>query len=102
MKLTRTTTYNDETTLELPPQDAIEQVVAILEKHGAYLDRPDASAVHAVVGSGALNMNSAEVDVRVEPVGENRSRVIVNASAEEGLIKQRTAEKAVTRIIAEL
>lgn len=102
MKLTRTTTYSDQTTLELPPQDAIEQVVAILGKHGAYLDRPDASVVRAVVGSGALNMNPAEVEIRVEPIGETRSRVHVEATAEEGLIKQRTAEKAVTRIIAGL
>lgn len=102
MKLTRTTTYRDETTLDLPPEAAIERILAVLEEHSADLERPSPLLVRALVGSGALNLNSAEVEIRVESVGESRSRIVLEASAEEGLIKQRTAEKAVTRIVAEL
>ena len=95
-------THHDEITLDLSPDDALARVVAVLEKHNADLDCSEPAVVRSVVGSGALNMNPAEVEVRVEPLGDTQSRVLVDASAEEGLIKQRTAEKAVTRIIAEL
>ena len=42
-----------------------------------------------------MNMNPAVVDVHVHPGG----RIVVEAAAKEGLIPQRTAQKAVRQVI---
>ena len=59
---------------------------------------PDEHQVRGVIGSGALDMNPAVVDVHVRPGG----RVVVHAAAKEGLIPQRTARKAVRKVIESL
>jgi hypothetical protein len=51
--------------------------------------------VRGVIGSGAMNMNPAVVDVHVRSGG----RVIVCSAGKEGLIPQRTAKKAVRQVI---
>ena len=56
----------------------------------------------AVVGSGFFKMNPAVVHVQVATIGERASDVSITAAAKEGLIKQRTAEKAVGRFREEL
>ena len=58
----------------------------------------DEHQVRGVIGSGALDMNPAVVDVHVRPGG----RVVVHAAAKEGLIPQRTARKAVRKVIESL
>ena len=50
-----------------------------------------------IVYAGAANLNPAVVSVKVEG-----SRVYIQAYAKEGLIKQKTAEKAVETVIREL
>jgi hypothetical protein len=57
--------------------------------------------VSAVVPSGFWNMNPALVTVAVSP-REQRTRVRISAYALEGLIKQRAARKAATRIAESL
>lgn len=61
----------------------------------AHFDLPVFSAI---IGSGALNMNPAVVCVVVEGMDEANTNIHISGSAKEGLIKQRTAEKAVMRI----
>jgi hypothetical protein len=54
--------------------------------------------VRGVVGSGWLNMNPTVVDIHVRPDG----RLTVHAAAKEGPIRQKTAPKAVRRVIEAL
>lgn len=54
--------------------------------------------VSGVIGSGAMNMNPAVI-IGVIYTVEGRTTVLVKAVAKEGLIKQKTAEKAVKRIV---
>ena len=43
-------------------------------------------------------MNPAVVSITILPVSDSESSILIEAAAKEGLIKQRTAEKAVTRL----
>ena len=54
--------------------------------------------IRGVIGAGALDMNPAVVDVDVRPGG----RLVVRAAGKEGLIPQRTARKAVRKVIDSL
>jgi hypothetical protein len=54
--------------------------------------------VRGLVGSGWLDMNPTVVDVDVRPDG----RTTVRAAAKEGLINQKTAPKAVRRVVETL
>lgn len=55
--------------------------------------------VRSVVGSGFLNMNPTYVIAVLEP---DLGRIGVAAHAKEGLIRQRSAQKAVGRIFSQL
>jgi hypothetical protein len=52
-----------------------------------------------VVGGGFLNMNPAVVEVRIAPLDDGSCRASLTGTAKEGRIKQRTAEKAVRRVL---
>jgi hypothetical protein len=100
----RLSSSSAEGTLEVPmnAREALGQAFKALTELGEIL--PDeiehaAPALRAVVGSGALGMNPAVVDLSVEPVTESLAKVTIRATAKEGLIKQHTAEKAVKRVI---
>lgn len=56
------------------------------------------SDLDGVVGSGFLGLNPTVVRVRVSASDRGGTRVIVEAAAKEGLIKQRSAERAVDRL----
>jgi hypothetical protein len=64
---------------------------------------PDAAGpeptVAGVVGGGFMNMNPAVVEVRIAPLVGGGCRASVTGTAKEGLIKQRTGEKAVRRVL---
>jgi hypothetical protein len=92
--------HEEEIELRAPdPEQLVQDVVA---HHGRVVRaQPDATgafAVRGVVGGGALGLNPAVVDVVVRPGG----RVAVRAAAKEGLIPQKTAQKAVRRVIESL
>ncbi len=83
--------------LALPPEDAARLAEDVLDHHGrAVWSRGD--RVRGVIGAGAMDMNPAVVDVVVCPGG----RLAVHAAAKEGLIPQRTAQKAVRKTIDSL
>ena len=68
--------------------------------HGKLIDTlelDEGVEIKAMVGSGYMNMNPAIVSIFVTK-HDHGSNVIVKATAKEGLIKQRTSEKAVRRI----
>lgn len=92
-----------ELELDLPeaPDAALRRAREILSEEGDPRDLGEeaaaARAVSAVVPSGFWNMNPALVTVAVAPK-EQGTRVRIGAYALEGLIKQRAARKAATRI----
>ena len=100
----RTTKVDDfELELDLPeaPDAALRRAREVLSEEGDLRDLGDdwgaAPAVSAVVPAGFWNMNPALVTVAVAP-HEQGTRVRIVAYALEGLIKQRAARKAATRI----
>ncbi|MFZ0666140.1 MAG: hypothetical protein WAM97_10320 [Acidimicrobiales bacterium] len=100
MALTRTTDHNEELTVDLGFAEALASVVAAYQKVGKVKSIQEKfGRVVGSVGSGTLNMNKATVTVIVEQIDNSRSKVSFKASAQEGLIQQNTAAKAVTRIL---
>ena len=96
-----------ELELDLPeaPDEALRKAREVLSEEGDPRDLGEdsaaARAVSAVVPSGFWNMNPALVTVAVAP-REQGTRVRIGAYALEGLIKQRAARKAATRIAESL
>jgi hypothetical protein len=54
------------------------------------------------IRSGTGNMNSATVTCSVEILGAQQSRLNIGATAQEGLIKQHTAPRAISRLLDHL
>jgi hypothetical protein len=95
-----------ELELDLPeaPDAALRRAREVLSEEGDLRElgeNASAPAVSAVVPSGWLNMNPALVTVAVAPQ-EQATRVRIGAYALEGLLKQRAARKAATRIAESL
>jgi hypothetical protein len=59
----------------------------------------ESGPIVGVVGGGFLNKNPAVVEIRVAPIDDGRCRATLGGTAKEGRIKQRTAEKAVRRVL---
>src|SRR5437762_5534294 len=101
-----TETFRSSLRIEADAREVLQAVFRILVSMGEITDESaEASGrprISTVVGSGFLRMNPALVHVQVVPASEHASEVIVSAAAKEGLIKQRTAEKAVGRFREEL
>lgn len=57
------------------------------------------ASLTGVLGAGFFNMNPEAVQVEVLIVTDIACTVRIQAAAKEGLIRQRTAEKAVQRVI---
>ena len=98
-------TRHHEEAVELPavlPDAASQLAWDVLEHHGrgvrAREDGFGGHMVRGVIGAGALDMNSAVVDVHVRPGGT----LTVRAAAKEGLIPQGTARDAVEKVVASL
>lgn len=102
-------TYEASVDVTGDPADAVMRCFEALLSVGSITEPADGPAdgvehprLVAVVGAGFFNMNPALVEVDVEPTAADGSRVTVRATAKEGLIKQRTAEKAVRRVVDRL
>ena len=94
--------HEDELELPaVPPDEAVLLATDVLNHHGRAVwarPEPGGQRVRGVIGSGALDMNPAVVDIDVRPGG----RLVVRAAGKEGLIPQRTAAKAVRKVIESL
>jgi len=101
-----TETFSASLRIEAEAREVLQTVFRILASLGEITDECAESSgpprLSAVVGSGFLRMNPALLHVQVAPAGEHASDVSISAAAKEGLIKQRTAEKAVGRFREEL
>jgi outer membrane lipoprotein SlyB len=102
-KLLKDSGHEESIELDEPADAALRRVVKALDDAGEI--RPtesDAPGARAVIGSGFLSMNPAVVDASLEPIDDKRTRVVLRASAKEGLIKQKTAEKAIEQVSSAL
>lgn len=99
-KLMKDTAHEDAVELDLSCEDALRQVVAALDQSGElHPTESDSPGARAVVNTGLMKMNPAVVDATVEPIGDNRTRVVLRAFAKEGrLVKQDIAEKAIDEV----
>lgn len=100
MPLTRTTQQQEELSVPMRFADALETLVTAFQKVGKVQSIQEKfGRVVGSIGSGMLNMNKADVTVQVESEGDAKSRIKFTATAQEGLISQNTAAKAITRIL---
>lgn len=100
MALTRTTQQQEELSVPMPFAAALKGVVEAFQRIGKVQTVQETfGRVVGSVGSGMLNMNKADVTIQVEPDGETKSTIKFTATAQEGLISQNTAAKAITRIL---
>jgi hypothetical protein len=101
-RLLRTRTFEETAELELAPAAAAEVFSDVIEHHGRMVrgERDGSRAtLRGVVGAGGLDLNPAVVDVVLEPRRGGGSLATVHAAAKEGLIPQRTAPKAVRKLL---
>jgi len=100
MPLTRTTQQQEELSVPMPFAEAIQSVVDAFQRVGRVQSVQEKfGRVVGSVGSGVMNMNKADLTIRVEPDGESKSRLTFTATAQEGLMAQNTAAKAITRVL---
>jgi hypothetical protein len=100
-RFTKVDRFELELDLPEPPDAALRRARTVLSEHGSLREVDDDAAarptVSAVVPSGFWDLNPALVMLAVAP-REQGARVRVAAYALEGLLKQRAARKAATRI----
>ena len=85
-----------------PISKSIEFSMLLLSDMGEILNPPDDFSepiLTAVVGSGSMGLNPTIVFMQFVVIDENQTEIHITASAKEGLIKQKSSEKAVKRII---
>ena len=100
MALTRTTQQEEEISVPMSGADALKAVVKALQRVGKVQSIQEKfGRVVGSIGSGVWNMNKADVTIQITPDGEARSKIHFMATAQEGLISQNTAAKAITRIL---
>ncbi|MCH7903213.1 MAG: hypothetical protein IH944_01445 [Armatimonadetes bacterium] len=96
--------YEQELHLQRPADAVLRQAFTLLSSQGQIIDedesdRSEQPKISAVVGSGALNMNPTILSIAVVDWNTESCTILVFAAAKEGLIKQKTAEKAVHRFV---
>jgi len=101
--LTRSTSQIEEVSLALPAAAAYEIVLAAFGEVG----KVQASElvfrrVSGRIFSGTGRMNPANVTVSVEAEGATDSKLRIASTAQEGLIPQNTAARAVSRLLASI
>jgi hypothetical protein len=99
-KLTAQRLRTDHFEATLEAKASVEAVTSWVVAALGILGRPlDGPGHRAVIGAGFRNLNPAIVEALVAPVGEHRTRVLVRGVAKESVLSQRTAAKAVGRVL---
>lgn len=95
--------HQTEIELGVEPQALLKSAYSFFEANGEVLGEGDDSEsrypkLSGVVGSGFFNMNPTVLHVEIVAAEEGKCSVLLTGHAKEGLIKQRSAEKAVGRM----
>jgi hypothetical protein len=92
--------------LEKDVRELLQTVFRVLTSMGKmtdeYAEPSGPPSLSAIVGSGFLGMNPTLLHVEVAAASDQVAEVNISAAAKEGLIKQRSAEKAVNKFKEEL
>jgi hypothetical protein len=97
--------FRKEIQLRTTPQLALSKVYAVLASKGTIVDPQELKdsplpTLAAVIKSGFLNMNPTVIYAEVIGAEGDTCTLALTGAAKEGLIKQRSAEKAVARLAA--
>lgn len=103
MALTRTTEQREDIVVPMSTREAFAAAKEALSRVGKVQSTQERfGRIVGKVRSGHLNMNRADVTIRVEAVTESESRLSFHVTAQEGAISQNTAARAITRILESL
>lgn len=96
--------YQQQVSVSRDVATILAQLYSFFATQGRIADERGASTsqfpkISSVVGSGFLRMNPTVVHVEVVFVDKGSCTLLVSGAAKEGLIKQRSAEKAVNRVV---
>jgi hypothetical protein len=103
MALTRTEVSQETLVVFRDADDVYHDIRSAFAEVGKI--KTEDSAFRRVVGrifSGTGRMNPATVTVTVRPVSATESHIDIQASAQEGLVKQHTAPRAISRLLESL
>jgi hypothetical protein len=105
-KFLPTETFSQQLALNLPADKALKLGFFVLAKLGEMQKKDTEDAPYpflkVVVRAGFLNMNPAIVYFEILQGDASSCTVTITGAAKEGLIKQKTAEKAVQKVMAHL
>lgn len=100
------TSYEMSCEVASKPELVRKIISYIFENNNARIINSDESLdtieIKATMSSGFLNANPAVVNVLIKQEAPDKTKISIQASAKEGLIKQKTAEKAVRLIVKQL
>jgi hypothetical protein len=99
--------HQQHITLSMNAQTALSRVFSFLTNVGRIATDTEVGTsqyprVSGIMGSGSFNLNPTLVHVEIVSVSDNSCTLLVTGSAKEGLIKQRSAQKAVNRVLEHL
>lgn len=97
----RTDEVHDKAVLQKNITSSMTTVLQALSSMGTIIDASqysDYPVVSACVGSGYANMNPAVICVEFVKIGDIQTDLHISGYAKEGLIKQKTAIKAIERL----
>ena len=105
-KFLPTETCTQQISMNVPADKALKLGFFVLSKQGEMQKEADVDAPYpflkAVVKAGFFNMNPSVVYFEILQGDSSSCTVTVTGAAKEGLIKQKTAEKAVQKVITHL
>ena len=96
--------YQQQVSVSRDVATVLTQLCSFLTTKGRIADEREAGTsqfpkISSVIGSGFLKMNPTVVHVEVVGVDKGTCMLLVSGAAKEGLIKQRSAEKAVSQVV---
>ena len=101
-KLLPTTEYKSLETIAKPLNQCVDAVTRELTTRGQLktkVEQEQGTAMSGLLGTGFLKMNPALIEIKLTALEPGKTRVEITSAAKEGLIKQKTAEKAAKRIL---
>jgi len=95
--------YQTTLKLNVDPRTLLAKAYSFFQSKGRVLDDKEGGEspypkISGILGSGFFNMNPAVIHIEIVSIDDQTCTAIFTGAAKEGLIKQRSAEKAVKRI----
>lgn len=106
-KFLPTEQHQVELTIRSDPRFILTKIHAFLSSNGRVTESEELGespfpTISGVVGSGFFNKNPTILSAMITAIASDSCTIVVSGAAKEGLIKQRSAVKAVDRLVAAL